>query len=151
MAKKNIETLCKEKEQELIGTYFGNIVKEAVECPETIGGYTMDLPLKVEAEYKEFLKGVWEEFAPGDSRTIEDVLDEKRLKDLMTEDEREAVRNAFDEANKITLWERLTKTNHEDVAHYKGLLKEYVTELLFCLRCDFLEEVTGKNIENKAF
>lgn len=47
-----IKEFCKEKEQELLNKYFGNLVKEAaVECPETIGEYTKDLPLKIEAEY----------------------------------------------------------------------------------------------------
>ena len=45
---KSIVSLCKEKEQELLDKYFGNLVKEAaVERPETIGEYTKDLPLKI--------------------------------------------------------------------------------------------------------
>ncbi len=47
----NIGQLCKEKEQELLDKYFGNLINEAAkDCPETIGGYTKDMPLKIEAE-----------------------------------------------------------------------------------------------------
>lgn len=49
MNTEQVINLCKEKEQELLNKYFGNLVKEAaVECPETIGEYTKDLPLKIE-------------------------------------------------------------------------------------------------------
>ena len=51
MTNEQIKTLCKEKEQELLDKYFGNLVREAaVERPETIGEYTIDLPLKIEAK-----------------------------------------------------------------------------------------------------
>ena len=60
MTNEQIEKLCKEKEQDLLEKYFGNLVKEAaIERPETIGEYTKDLPLKIEAEYKTFLEALW--------------------------------------------------------------------------------------------
>lgn len=56
MTNEQIKTLCKEKEQELLNKYFGNLAKEAaIERPETIGEYSKDLPLKIEAEFREFL------------------------------------------------------------------------------------------------
>lgn len=49
MINEQIEKLCKEKEQELLDKYFGNLVKEAAEeRPETIGKYTKEMPLKIE-------------------------------------------------------------------------------------------------------
>lgn len=60
MTNKRIEKLCKEKELGLLNKYYGNLVNEsAIERPETSGEYTKDLPLKVEAEYKTFLEGLW--------------------------------------------------------------------------------------------
>ena len=52
MTNEQIKTLCKEKEQELLDKYFGNLVHEAaIERPETtIGEHTIDLPLKIEAK-----------------------------------------------------------------------------------------------------
>lgn len=53
MIQNEITKLCKEKEQELLDKYFGNLVYEAaIVRPETIGEYTKDLPLKIEAEYR---------------------------------------------------------------------------------------------------
>lgn len=140
----NVKRLCAEKAEALLEKYFGNLIKEAsVDCPETIGEYNLDLPLKVESEYRAYLKDLWDEIAPDDKRTIDDLLDKKQFRDMMTEDDRERVAEAYRDAQQRTLWERITKSNHKDVTYYKGLLEEYTRELLFCMRHDFLEEITG--------
>ena len=137
-----IDNLCKRKEQELLDKYFGNLIKEAaIERPETIGNYTKDLPLKIEEEYYLFLKELWSEINPDKSKSLESILDKRHISKLMTEDDIEGIHHAYEDANRRTLWERLTKTNHKDVTFYKGLLKEYAKELLLCLRCDFIEDV----------
>lgn len=142
MNRENIERRCSEKADALLNTYFGNLVKEAsIDCPETIGNYDLELPLRIEAEYRNFLKDLWAEIAPDDMRTIDELLDRKHLRDMMTEDDREGITYAYRNAQQRTLWERITQTNHKDVTYYKGLLEEYTRELLFCMKCDFLEEV----------
>ena len=143
-----LKALCKEKEQELLNKYFGNLVKEAaIECPEVIGAYTKDLPLKIEAEYKKFLEGLWKEYAPEKLKGTPLVLEEQTLRKLMTDDDREGIDAAYKDATERTLWER----NHKDVTYYKVLLLEYTRDLLMVMREDFLEEITGHPIENKAF
>lgn len=152
MESENVKALCKEKEQELLNKYFGNLVQEAtIECPEVIGAYTKDLPLKIEAEYKTFLEGLWKEYAPENLKGTPLVLEEQTLRKLMTDDDREGIDAAYKDATERTLWERITKTNHKDVTFYKGLLLEYTRDLLMVMREDFLEEITGHSIENKAF
>ena len=79
------------------------------------------------------------------------VLEEQKVRKLMTDDDRELIDPAYKDAIEITLWERITKSNHEDVTYYKGLLLEYTRDLLMVMRQDFLEEITGKHIKNKAF
>lgn len=152
MANEQIKTLCKEKEQELLNKYFGNLVQEAArERPETIGEYSKDLPLRIEAEYKEFLEELWQEHAPEELKGIPLILEEQKLRKLMTDDDRELIDEAHKDATEQTLWERITKTNHKDVTYYKGLLQEYTRDLLMVMREDFLEEITGHHIENKTF
>lgn len=148
MTSEQIAKLCKEKEQELLDKYFGNLIKEAaIECPETIGEYEKDLPLKIEAEFKEYLLGIWKEIVPG----MECVFEEWKLRQLMIDDDREGIEQAYKDATEQTLWERITQTNHKDVTYYKGLLKEYAQELLTCARLDFMEEINGMHILNKTF
>lgn len=147
-----IDKLCKEKEQELLNKYFGNLVKEAAEeRPEEIGEYTKDLPLKIEAEYKSFLEELWKEHAPEEQKGKPLVFEEQKLRKLMTDDDRELIDEAHKEATEQTIWERITKSNHKDVTYYKGLLKEYTRDLLMVMREDFLEEITGHHIKNKTF
>ncbi len=152
MTSEQLEKLCKEKEQEVLNKYFGNLVKEAAhERPETIGEYSKDLPLKIEAEYKAFLVEQWKEYAPAALKGKPLVFDEQKLRKMMTDDDREGLRVALENAEKQTSWERITKTNHRDVTFYKGLLQEYTRELLMIMRHDFLEEITGRYIKNKTF
>ncbi len=142
MNRKDIEIICLNKAEMLLKRYFGNLVKEAsVECPETIGNYDIELPLRIEAEYRDFLSNLWLEIAPGDNRSINELLDKKHIRDLLTEDDREGVALAYRNAMQRTLWERITQTNHKDVTYYKGLLEEYTRELLLCMKHDFIEEV----------
>ena len=129
------------KEQELLDKYLGNFVKEAaIDCPETIEDYDLELPLRVEAEYRDFLKELWKEIAPDDQRSIDDLMNQQKLRDKVTEDDREGIAHAYRSAQQRTLWERITQTTHTDVTYYKGLLEEYTRELLFCMKHDFLEE-----------
>ena len=152
MDTKQIEKLCESKERELLDTYFGNLVKAAaVERPETIGEYTKDLPLKIEAEYRVFLEELWKEHAPEELKGMPLVLEEQKLRKLMTDDDRELINAAHKDAIEQTLWERITKSNHKDVTYYKGLLEEYTRDLLMIMRHDFLEEITGCHIKNKTF
>ena len=146
--KEEIAKLCKEKELDLLDKYFGNLDKEAIiERPETIGEYEKELPLKIEAEFKEYLLGIWKEI----NLDKECVFEEQKLRELMTEDDREDIEYAYKDAVEQTIWERITQTNHKDVTYYKVLLKEYTQELLMCMRLDFLEEITGEVIKNKTF
>ena len=152
MTNEQIDKLCKEKEQELLNKYFGNLQKEAaIERPETIGGYTKDLPFRIEAEYRDFLELLWKEHAPKELMGTPLILEEYKLRQLLTEKSREGVDSAYKDAVNRTLWERITNTNHKDVTYYKGLLKEFTRDLLMIMRVDFLEEITGHHIENKAF
>ena len=142
---------CEQKEQELLSKYFGNLVHEAAnERPETIGEYTQDLPLKIEAEYRAYLEELWPQVVPEPLRGTPLVLEEQELRERMTDDDREAVANAHRAATRRTLWERITQSNHKDVTYYKGLLQEYTRALLLVMREDFLEEVEGRDIENKV-
>ena len=152
MNKELVEKCCKEKEQELLNMYFGNLVREAaIERPETIGEYTKDLPLKIEAEYKAFLEELWKEHAPEKLRGTPLVFEEQKLRKLMTDDDRELIEEAHQDATELTLWERITKSNHKDVTYYKGLLEAYTRDLLMVMREDFLEDITGLHIKNKVF
>lgn len=65
----------------MLDKYFGNLVHEAaIERPETIGKYTKDLPLKIEAEFRKFLEELWKEAAPDELKGTLLVLEEQKLR-----------------------------------------------------------------------
>lgn len=143
-----IETLCRDKEKELLKKYFVQR-KDGPLNPyntENIGEYTLDLPERIETEFRCFLETIWKEIS---NKPL--VLEERKLRDLYTASELETLKEAYKKATKITFWEKITKTNHEDITFYKGLLKKYTADLLMIMRIDFLEEITGKHINCKAF
>ncbi len=146
-----IKHLCINKEHKLLEKHFGNLVAEAAhEQPESIGGYDMELPRRIENEYKEFLRELWSGIAIGDARSLDDILEESGLRSLMTGSSREALEQAHKDATEQTLWERITHSNHKDVTFYKGLLEEYTRERLYGIRRDFLEEAAGQEIKGKV-
>ena len=156
MPLQQIESQCFNKAEELLNKYFGNLIKEAaIERPEEIGDYSLELPRKIKAEYYAYLKDLWKEIAPSGSPSFEEIIDKKHLSDRMTDDDREIIPPAYDAAMHRNLWERITKTNHKDVIYYKGLLKRYTEDLLTALRCDFMEDVrkilNTSNVNNKTY
>ena len=75
-----IEKLCRSKEQELLKKYFGKLIQEAaIERLETIGDYTKDLPLKIEEEYFQYLKKLWDEVNPDKTKSLESILDKREI------------------------------------------------------------------------
>lgn len=143
MEKSEINRMCLAEKQRLIQVYYGNLAHEAaVEMPETIGKYTLAYAQNVANEYKSFLKTLWDTIkSPNDDRTFEAIMNNPRLLELRTADDLEAIGYALKDAERRTLWERLTVSNHKDVTFYKGLLLVYTEELLECMRIDFVEEL----------
>lgn len=152
MTNEEIKACCQQKEQELLNIYFGNLVHEAsVERPETIGAYTKELPQQIADTYQAYLAELWAQHAPESLKGKPLVLEESKLRTLMTEGDQEQMDEAYKNASTITLWEKIRQSNHKDVTFYKGLLEAYTKDLLMLMRIDFLEEITGKDIQNKAF
>lgn len=140
-----IEILCRDKERRLLDKYFNNEI-QIHNVSKTLSAYTLDLPIKIEAEFREYLEKLWKRYSDTPL-----VLEEQELRRLLTKSKREALDLAYANAQKITLWERISQSNHSDVASYIALLHEYTQELLMIMRLDFLEEITGKHIKCKSF
>lgn len=122
-----------------------------MERPESIGKFTKDLPGVIEAEYRAYLEGLWKQYAPDEFKGEPLVLEEVKLRKLLTENDMEEIEAAHKAAETRTLWERITRSNHKDVTHYKSLLRDYTRNVLTIMRLDFLEELTGHHIGNKSF
>lgn len=131
---------CDAKAKELLNQYFGNLINETVyEHPESLDEkYTKELPLKIEEEFLTFLDSLKKEIMPDDPRTIEELIDRPLKRDMIQEDYEPDVEKAYEDATTVTFWEKISKSNHDDVAYFKGLIKQYSEELLEHMTNDFL-------------
>lgn len=138
-----IEERCYGKAKELLAKYFGDFATiSGVVKPETLDNlYTDELPRKIAEEFRAFLAGLWDEIAPNGGKSFEEVMNQQCSIDLIHDDYDDFLPSARLSAETITLWEKITKTNHKDVTYYKGLLKQYTEELLETMAEDFLEDV----------
>ena len=131
---------CEAKMKELLDRHFGDLVKEAVaDRPEVLEDrFTPELPLKIEEEYMAFLGELKQEILPGDSRTIEEIIDCPLRREMIRDDYELDVERAYEDAATVTFWEKLTRSNYKDVNFLKGLVKQYTEELLDHMTDDFL-------------
>ena len=143
MDRQSIEDRCRTKCNELMTRYFGDFsVVSGVEKPETLDPvYTDMLPRKISDEFRQFLSGLWEEVSPAGDKSIDDVMNLSRSMDLIHDDYDDYLPPARLSAETVTIWEKITKTNHRDVTFYKGLLKQYTEELLDTMVTDFMDNI----------
>ena len=133
---------CRAKADELLEKYFPNFSHEAgVLRPEELAPeYNEALPAKIQAEFRDWLGQLWKEVAPSDAKPFDEAMNlDDRLK-KMEEANAGDLERARAEAERRSLWERITRTNHQQVTYYKGLLKQYTEETLAVMINDFLAE-----------
>lgn len=135
-----IDTLCWEKYTSLLKEYFGNLAETAAyERPESLDPqYTLSLPERIADQYRAFLQELWKENAPKDAPAFEDIMNAKKIMELAKARYEEDLVAAENEARKVSVLEKITVTNHKDVTHYMGLLKDCTEDILKALMDDFL-------------
>lgn len=144
MTAEQIRKRCSEKREGLLNEYFGDLVHEAAFVkPGKIDKdrYSLELPGQIVNEYRGFLENLLKDINPDNHKRLEDILNKRELAVTFTEDDKEQLEAAYKDANIVTLWEKIAKSNHEDVTYYKGLLKAYTDELLKWMEVDFVEDV----------
>ena len=142
MTKSEIEPRCRQKADELLEKYFPNFIREAaLDKPETLSvDYNDQLPGKVEDEFRAWLAGVWAETEHKSSRSFGDIMDRHLSMTSVDAEFVPLLEKARKEAERITVIEKLKKSNHQQVTYYKGLLRQYSQELLKTMIKDFVEE-----------
>lgn len=143
MGRIDVEFRCRKKAEELIEKYFPNFIREsAISKPEMLAlEYNDDLPHRVEAEFRGWLSDLWAEIAPDGSKQFEEIMNLHLSMSMVDASYIPHLKDARENAVRITLWEKITKSNHEDVTYYKGLLKQYTEEQLNTMIKDFLGDV----------
>lgn len=135
MLSDTIRQQCWAKYNQLLDTHFTDDPRNTEFLS---GSYTIDLPLLIAAEMRNYIDALWE--ANGDGRSLNDLMGAGRLTRITYESYLDRLRETMQDALQITLWEKITNTNYQDVAVYKGILKECTKEILETMITDFLNE-----------
>ena len=130
-----IKILCWNKIDELLKEHFASTSSEVLD-PR----YTLDYPLKVAAEMKNYLADLWAAEGHQSGKAFEDLMGAGRLNNITYESYLDMIKAAQKEALKITLWEKITHTNHEDVMIFQSILRSCTREILELMVKDFLNE-----------
>lgn len=143
MTELEITQLCDRKLKDLLDEYFPNFIQEAaIERPDDLNAsYNDGLPRKIAGEYREWLAGLWSEISPKGAKSFDEIMNLERSLEMTDASYVPYLKDAKEDAENITLWEIITKSNHEDVTYYKGLLKQYTEELLDTMTKDFLGDI----------
>lgn len=133
---------CRTKADDLLNKYFGDFCKEAaIEHPETIKEkYDKGLPARIEAEFLTWLSGQWEKCGRNEVKPFSKVMNLQFSRDMVDMSYLADLERARLDAQTVTLWERITRSNHDDVTYYVGLLKQYTEERLDIMVKDFVED-----------
>ena len=130
-----IKIRCWNKIDELLKEHFASTSSEVLD-PR----YTLDYPLKVAAEMKDYLADLWATEGHQSGKAFEDLMGAGRLNNITYESYLDMIKAAQKEALKITLWEKITHTNHEDVMIFQSILRSCTREILELMVKDFLNE-----------
>jgi hypothetical protein len=129
---------CWAKIDELLDSHFPAVSPDEEVLDSKLN---INLPLEIAAEMKDFLSVLWEEEnQDGTGKTLDEIMGAGRLNELTYESYLELLKKSEHDALKITLWEKITKTNHEDIIAFRSILRSCTREILETMVKDFLNE-----------
>ena len=130
-----IRIQCWSKIDELLEKHFVSTSGEVLDAR-----YTLDYPLSVAAEMKEYLAELWTKEGGHSGKAFEEIMGAGRLSNITYESYLDLLKKAQQDALKITLWEKITQTNHDDIRIFQSILKSCTKEILDLMVKDFLNE-----------
>lgn len=137
MNKQEIVKCCLAEREQLLQKHVGHLPEDRALMLEQIS----DRIDALETEYKHFLVGIWEQIRNNDNRSLEDILDKRYNRLVLSVEYAEGIRHSQSEAAEVTLWEQITHSNGRDIKALNALIQSYATDLLAHITLDFMEDV----------
>ena len=143
MNRTEIEDRCNAKVEELLDEYFPNYIEDAaINRPEDLDArYDNTIPVRIQSDYYDWLLELWRSLGHSEGPSFDRLFDRQSQMAEVDGEFKPILDPARYDAETKTLWERITKTNHEDVTYYKGLLRLYSRSLMRIMTRDFVEEL----------
>ena len=123
--------------------YFSEITLEEAANPEILDAhYTEDYLLRIMNDYYRRLETIWERSPLANFATFSAVYHAPAPDEA---GDPVALSEAYKDATRRTLWERLTRSNHKDVYEYKQMLNNYADALLNNMLARFADTIASVN------
>lgn len=135
--KQQIANLCLDEREQLLQKYVVNLPEDAALPLSRIG----EIVEQMEDEYRQFLSGLWEQVRKDDTRSLDEILDKRYNRYILTCEYAKDIRVSQAAAAEITLWEQIADTNIHDIRHLNALIYTYAKDLLAHITLDFTEDV----------
>ena len=100
-----------------------------------------ELVEQIENDYKRFLVLLWEQIKGKDSRSMDELLDKRYNRFMISAEYESVLTQAIADAEEVTLWEQISNSNYRDIKQLNALVVAYSTDLLAHITFDFLEEI----------
>ena len=137
MTKEFISKQCLAEREQLIGKYCDTLPTDHAMPIEQI----RELVVQIEKEYRIFLCGLWEQITGGDDRSLDAILDKRWNRVVLAYEYNAPIETAIDEAEEITLWEKISNSNYRDIEQLNALITAYARDLLAHITLDFMEDL----------
>lgn len=140
MDKQQINQICRQKIEEILDKNFGLIAQyETLEHLDEM--YPKDKPEKLFEEFKAFLQSLLDEIKPNSGTNLDDYLNSHVFSVLSAQKFKDNIELYHTKAHEITLFEKLTDTNKNDVTNYKFALYKYTETVLHAMKEDFVYDL----------
>lgn len=139
MDKQEINQLCRLKIQELLDKNFGIIAQDET-IEQLDEKYPIDLPETLITEFKAFLQTIIDKLIPN-KKGLDTYLNTHSFSLLSGEKYKVEYETYYKKAHEITIYEKVTNSNSNDIAKYKYALYKYVETVLFSIKEDFVYDL----------
>lgn len=139
MDKQQANETCRLKILEILDKNFGILAQdETIEELDRL--YPKDLPEKLIAEFKSYLQSILNMMTVNNVN-IDTLLNAHGFSLASAQKYKDEYELYYDKAHEITLFEKLTNTNENDVIKYKYALYKYTEVVLYSMKQDFIYDV----------
>ena len=141
LSKQQIAKLCFDEREQLLQKYVTNLPEDVALPLSRIG----EIIEQMEDEYRQFLSGLWEQVRNNDTRSLDEILDKRYNRYILTCEYAKDISVSQAAAEEITLWEQIADTNIHDIRHLNALIYTYAKDLLAHITLDFTEDVESSS------
>lgn len=136
MNKQQINVMCRQKIEEILDQNFG-ILAQDESLDQLSVKYPKDLPERLISDFRNYLQSILDA-NPNNQTKIDELINAHTVTIASAQKYKDEYELYYGKALEVTLFEKLTNTNKNDVAKYKYALYKYTETILYSMKDDFI-------------